>query len=272
MERRGDYLVCRIAEFKYALPIEMIIEITESNKLQPTTLPNSLKHVRGIVNFRGEIIPIYDLRVFNHLPSYRDNQRSLCRTLAEREQDHRHWLQELENSVVEQRPFTLQTDPHQCEFGLWYDRFTTDNPRLEEVLRQFDRPHKAIHALAKQVEIMLRQGARQQALTLIEQSRHTTLSDLIALFEQARQEVSDYSREVVFVIEEQQQKIGITIDEIIDAITVQESDLMLSNEIDESQLSDCVISHGDSVAVVINSFAPVLPPPLVADEESGAFD
>jgi hypothetical protein len=51
--------------------------------------------------------------------------------MRDREQDHRNWLAELEACVREHRPFGMARDPHQCKFGLWYDRYKTEDRRLK---------------------------------------------------------------------------------------------------------------------------------------------
>jgi len=55
-------------------------------------------------------------------------------------------LTELEASWREQRPFKMARDPHACRFGLWYDRYQTDNNLLKMTLKKMDEPHQIIHA------------------------------------------------------------------------------------------------------------------------------
>lgn len=55
------YLAFTLAGQDYAVPITQVQEIRESTRV--TSLPNSPRHIRGVLNLRGTIVPIVDLRV-----------------------------------------------------------------------------------------------------------------------------------------------------------------------------------------------------------------
>ena len=50
----------KLAEEEYALPISEVLEIVRVGEI--TRVPNSKKHIRGVVNLRGKIVPVVDLR------------------------------------------------------------------------------------------------------------------------------------------------------------------------------------------------------------------
>ncbi|HHW56569.1 MAG TPA: purine-binding chemotaxis protein CheW [Clostridia bacterium] len=54
------YVIAKIGEEEYALDIEKVQTI---EKIMPITrVPQSDKHVKGVINLRGEIIPVISLR------------------------------------------------------------------------------------------------------------------------------------------------------------------------------------------------------------------
>ena len=55
------YLSFALAAQAYAVPIMQVQEIREWTKVTP--LPNSPRHVRGVLNLRGTIVPIVDMRL-----------------------------------------------------------------------------------------------------------------------------------------------------------------------------------------------------------------
>jgi purine-binding chemotaxis protein CheW len=57
-----EYFILKISESIFAVEMEDLFEITEL--LASTPLPCSPKHLLGIVNLRGEIIPLYDIHHF----------------------------------------------------------------------------------------------------------------------------------------------------------------------------------------------------------------
>jgi purine-binding chemotaxis protein CheW len=165
-----------------------------------TAVPNTPPEVRGVINLRGKIIELMDLRVKLGLPPLRAEVDGLIQLLREREQDHRDWLAELEACVRERRPFGKARDPHKCKFGMWYDQFKTEDRLLRMTLPSMDAPHKAIHATA---DVALRQaegGDVDGALGLIAERRSHELGALIMLFEESRRILVAGNREVAVVL------------------------------------------------------------------------
>ncbi len=179
------------------------------------SVPNAPACVRGVTNLRGKVHTVWDLRQLLGLNTLSQETEDLITTLTQREEDHKNWLAELEASVREQRPFKLTTDPHKCKFGLWYDRFTTDNLILSALLKKFDEPHKRIHALGTQVCECMQSNRTEDALRLIETTRQGDLQALILLFEQTRQHVRTSHNEIGIVLNLDRHAIILTADSIL---------------------------------------------------------
>ena len=60
-DTKSLYLSFALAGQAYAVPITQVQEIREWSKTTP--LPNSPRHVRGVLNLRGTIVPIVDMRL-----------------------------------------------------------------------------------------------------------------------------------------------------------------------------------------------------------------
>ena len=57
----GKYLTFQIASETYAIPIREVMEII---KVQPiTAIPELASYMKGIINLRGKIIPVMDVRL-----------------------------------------------------------------------------------------------------------------------------------------------------------------------------------------------------------------
>lgn len=70
----GKYLTFRLASETYGLPVLTVREII---RLCPVTpVANMPPHVRGVINLRGRVIPIVDLRVRFGLPVPEDHDRT----------------------------------------------------------------------------------------------------------------------------------------------------------------------------------------------------
>ena len=68
-------------------------------------VPNTGQFIRGVINLRGRVLPLIDLRKRIGLLTVAGENDAFCAMLDQREQDHRNWLNELESSVREGREF-----------------------------------------------------------------------------------------------------------------------------------------------------------------------
>jgi purine-binding chemotaxis protein CheW len=57
----GLYVVFRVADAEYAVPAAQVLQLESFSGV--TAVPGTLPHVTGIVQIRGRIIPVIDLRV-----------------------------------------------------------------------------------------------------------------------------------------------------------------------------------------------------------------
>lgn len=62
----GQYLTFTLANDSFAIPIEHVLEVLEVEKI--TRVPRSKKYLLGVINVRGSIRPIVDLRTKLNLP------------------------------------------------------------------------------------------------------------------------------------------------------------------------------------------------------------
>lgn len=164
-------------------------------------VPDVPDYVRGVINLRGRVVPLLDLRKRMGLSSAREETESFCALMDQREQDHRKWLNELEASVKECRPFKLATDPHKCAFGKWYDTYHADNSWVAGLLKRFDAPHQEIHGIAIQVENLKTKGANEAAEQLIRETREGALAKMLTLFADLRELVRHAGRETAVILQ-----------------------------------------------------------------------
>jgi purine-binding chemotaxis protein CheW len=58
---QGNYLIVRIANERYGIPVDRVREIIRHQKVTP--IPHQPAYIKGMINLRGRVIPIVDLRV-----------------------------------------------------------------------------------------------------------------------------------------------------------------------------------------------------------------
>jgi len=70
----GKYLTFALATEEYGLPV---LKVREIIKVMPiTAVPQVPSHVRGVINLRGKVIPVIDLRLKFGLPSQDDTDQT----------------------------------------------------------------------------------------------------------------------------------------------------------------------------------------------------
>lgn len=63
---RREFLTCRLGDETYGIDILKVQEIREFERV--TRVPKVARHVRGVINLRGEIVPIVDLALMFGFP------------------------------------------------------------------------------------------------------------------------------------------------------------------------------------------------------------
>lgn len=207
------HVVLGIDTLLLAVPCGMVREMLQMPRV--SAVPGAPPYVRGVVNLRGEVLPIIDLRLRLGFPPYGADAVEFVHLMEQRAEDHRRWLAELESCVVENRKFTLATDPRECAFGRWHAEFRTENAMLSSLLRSFEVPHRQIHELAAQSLTLVKENRRDDAIALVENARRTVLARLLHLFERVTAVVQESQREMAVVITMPGgRRVAISVDEV----------------------------------------------------------
>ncbi|MFH1999459.1 MAG: chemotaxis protein CheW [Planctomycetota bacterium] len=62
---KNKFLGFRIGEEDYGIEIRYVMEIVEIQKI--TEIPETVDYIRGVINLRGKVIPVIDVRLRFHL-------------------------------------------------------------------------------------------------------------------------------------------------------------------------------------------------------------
>jgi Chemoreceptor zinc-binding domain/CheW-like domain len=207
-----SYLVFTVNGQLYALPHQNIISILD--KPQTTVIPGMVDEVSGVIDFMGKPLPLYDFRKIIGLRPLMEEADELASSLMQRKQDHLNWITKLKEAVTAGADITVETDPHKCAFGRWYDSFHSDNRIMERHLKQFDAPHKYIHGIALQAKQYMSDGDGDAALKLIQETEHNDLAKLVSLFDGTRQLLHRALTECVIVVQVgRAERVAFTVDE-----------------------------------------------------------
>lgn len=222
---RHSWVLLALDGQRFGYPTERVQEVAVLRDADTRAVAGAGAHVRGVINLRGTVLPLFDLRKLAGFRGYLDEQRQLQEAFAQRKQDHISWLTELRASVVEGRRFTLTTDPHQCAFGRWYDAYVSPDPLLSFKLLLFDKPHQHIHSIGARCSELVSAGRQAEALKLIEQAWDVDLAILTTLFDQTLPLFKAIAREVVVVARSNVSAMGLVADAALEVCEVDDSDV-----------------------------------------------
>jgi len=207
------WMIVRLKGQSFALPTQEVRELVM--KPQITMVPDAPEYVRGVMNLRGRVVTVVDLRKRLGMTPASEEVESFCALMAQRRQDHVNWLTELEASVRERREFKLATDSHKCAFGRWYDTYKPDNVWIGALLGRFAEPHRRVHSTAGEVLAFESREDWEGALGLIEHTRSGELATMIGLFANLQDLIRESRQEIAVVLETGNRLFAVLVDEAV---------------------------------------------------------
>lgn len=227
----------------FAIPLDQVLYIEKDVKrnIQLNEL-DQFNH--EVITYQNDTVQLYD---FNRLIGSENHQQAMktfVETLEAMEQQHVAWLDALEESVTTGAPFNKALDPTKCDFGRWYAQYTTDNEELAEIMERFDEPHRKLHGIAADL-LKLAKTDADQAIKMLQVERATTLSDLVVLFQLAKERAATSVRPIILFVEHGGGKItALRLDNINDIVAYNRSSFSQDDSTDgvmKKQNDDFVI-------------------------------
>lgn len=75
IENKEAYLSFRLENEVFAVKVQKVLEVLEIQKITP--VPRTAEYVRGVINFRGEILPVIDTRMKFNMPEVEDTDKTV---------------------------------------------------------------------------------------------------------------------------------------------------------------------------------------------------
>jgi chemotaxis signal transduction protein len=207
------WLIVLLKGQSFALPTQEVRGLVMTP--QTTLVPGTPEYVRGVMNIRGRMVPVIDLRKRLGMTPAPEEIERFCAMMDQRRQDHVNWLNELEASARERREFKLATDPHKCAFGRWYDNYKPENVWIRSLLRRFAEPHQRIHSTASEVLELQARENWEGAMGLIGRTRSGVLAKMIALFDNLQKLIRESQQEIAVVLQTDNRTFAVSVDEAV---------------------------------------------------------
>lgn len=196
----------------FAVSAESVLEMAVMPKAY--ALPESPGYVRGVINLRDQVIPLIDLRARMGMQTLAAELEALKDVLEDRKQDHIDWIAELKRCVDAKCNFELTTNPHQCAFGRWYDKYVANSQALSFYLKKFDEPHRRIHAVALEVKAHQDAGRMDAAQAVVKRAQDHELREMIRLFAGFGEVLQETSREIALILSVNGIRVAASVDAV----------------------------------------------------------
>jgi purine-binding chemotaxis protein CheW len=206
------YVIAGVKDLQLAVSSACVQEIIRTPRWH--AVPHAPSYIRGVINLRGKVLPLVDLRLRMGLPSALEDVDQMIAMLAAREQDHILWLSELLGAVTNGRPFTLARDPTQCAFGKWYYSYKAEDIGFASVMYRFETPHRRIHSIAEDVLKHAERGEHDKAKEIILLTEKGDLHTVVNLFAEARTAFRESHKEVAIVLTDGKKHLALTVDSV----------------------------------------------------------
>ena len=216
------YVVVEVNHNQYGMGTASTVELMSAQMTQITRVPHSPAYIAGVINHRGTIIPVIDLRsLLGFAPRSADAEK-LSDQFNQLKEDHVNWLNSLQDAVYLDTKFTKATDPTKCNFGKWYSEIHAGtspmnslidgDPILKSLIERFDIPHQKIHGIAEKVLHLKENGKSDEAIALITQARETDLKTMCELFDLVLEAISAKLESMLVITEIGTRKAAIAVD------------------------------------------------------------
>jgi len=89
-------IIFRLGKERYGIDVELVKGIERAQNLPVVRIPNSVPYIKGIINLRGTVIPIYNLRSKFSLPDIQTTDTTSLLITAVGEVSLAIWVDEVE--------------------------------------------------------------------------------------------------------------------------------------------------------------------------------
>lgn len=202
----------------YAIDSSYVDSIVKLEQ-KPIRLPDSDDTSIGIIDIRGNIVSLLDLRSFFGLENLEREQQRFLNMLEQRKADHINWVNELKRCLAEGEPFSLATDPHLCAFGKWFDNYEPENRSIAFALSKIDEPHRKLHQSAEHAFSCNRDCnncKNEECLqTVLRRETEIYMQQVLGCLEDVKSAFADSYKKMCIVLSNGNDQIGVVVDEVV---------------------------------------------------------
>ena len=256
------YVVVEINHNLYGMSTESTVELMSGAMAQITRVPHSPDYISGVINHRGTIIPVIDMRsLFGFHPREAEADK-FAKMFEGFKEGYAHWLNVLQDAVYSNAAFSESTDPTKCSFWKWYQsvvdgsaplsKLAENDPILKSFVDRFETPHRKIYGLAEKVIRLRDEGNVEKAVDRINMVRANELAELSGLFDQILNAVSTKLESMLVITEVGARKAAIAVDGVSFVVDCENDTIeSLPDTAENTEFLSGLVHQGDGSYILI---------------------
>ncbi len=212
------WIVFKVSKNTYAVNSEDVLSIIKMTD-EIIEIPDIQEYIRGVMNLRGSIIPLIDLKILFKEDSLDKIIDDYSNMIVTRKQDHINWVKELDRCIEHNEEFKLATDPHNCAFGKWYYSYKPENNTIGFHIKKIEEPHRLLHEAAAAYNNCNKDHAncqREECLKdILERVKEDYMPEIISILDDSISVLKNNLKEMIIVLEHNNFKAGIVVDSVL---------------------------------------------------------
>lgn len=212
------WIIFKVSQNTYAVNSTNVLSIT-SLEDEITAVPNIQSYIRGLINFRGNMIPLLDLKKIFKEDSLEKIISEYSEMITARKHDHINWSNELDRCIKNGEQFGLAVDPHDCAFGKWYYSYKPENNVIAHHIRKIEEPHRLLHLAAAEYNNCNKDHAncnREECLKdVLERVKQEYMPEIIQILDSSITVLKNNLKELLIVVEYNGFKAGLIVDSVL---------------------------------------------------------
>lgn len=208
------WIVFKLADGLYTFNTKYVNSILMlEDRVSP--LPEAPNYFRGVINIRGEVYPLLDLRRLFRMSGLSDDCHEFTNAMDKKERELTEWFDELVRCINTGEPFYRSTDPKESKFGKWLFHFKASNPALDLQVRKMDEPYTRLAETATKLLSAHKSENHELVNTLLTDLTENQFPDFIKLMQEVKNAFRSVYREMVVIAENEENTLAFVVDEVV---------------------------------------------------------
>ena len=248
-----SFLLFSVKSLNYAISLDKLEHIMVVPTLTENSKVNSISE--GMITYNSDVIDVYSFRRMIGVSSKYDDTIIMFEELK---QQHKAWVDSLDDSVNKGYVFTKTTNPHMCHLGKWIDTFSSENREVNQVLKGLKSHHNSLHKSAIDV-LEYTKVDKTKAINWIEshvkEIYSETIKHLNQIAKHSKQVANDSQK--LLILSELDFRYALKVDAVDNIIHIDENKIIQNDTLSSNDRYlniSGVLKYEDSLVSIIETF------------------